>query len=80
MKVALLLAVVCALAAPLAANAESKVPLHRAICHLHHQCPSDHHTYPWGPKRLYCTSYAAERYPNDRTRVVYGGRVYWCHR
>jgi hypothetical protein len=50
---------------------------HRDPCHLHHICPSDHHTYPW--HGLYCTSYADERLPSDTKTVVYEGRTYWCH-
>jgi hypothetical protein len=36
---------------------------------LRHQCPSDHHTYPWGPQSLYCTSYLDERLPSERTTI-----------
>jgi len=52
---------------------------HSHPCHLQHACPSDHHTYPWGPEALYCTSYANERLANDTVTVVYDGRTYWCH-
>jgi micrococcal nuclease len=51
---------------------------HSDPCHQRHQCPSDHHTYAWGPNELYCTSYFDERLATDRTRVVLGGRLYWC--
>lgn len=51
---------------------------HRDPCHLHHTCPSDHHTYPW--HGLLCTSYADERVAADTRAVVVGGRRYWCHR
>ena len=52
---------------------------HSDPCHLRHECPSDHHTYPWGPQNLYCTSYEDERLPGDTTTVTWGGRTYWCH-
>ncbi len=64
-----------ALAAALTAAGASA---HRNPCHLHHACPSDHHTYPW--RGLLCTSYADERKPADAKVVVYGTRRYWCHR
>lgn len=51
---------------------------HRNSCHTQHACPSDHHTYRWGPKKLFCTSYAAERRNRDTIIVRYGGRRYWC--
>jgi hypothetical protein len=50
---------------------------HRDPCHLHHTCPSDHHTYAW--RGLLCTSYADERLAADTRTVVYLGRTYWCH-
>lgn len=58
----------------------SAADAHRNSCHTKKTCPSDHHTYKWGPKKLLCTSYAAERKPSDRIRVVVGGRTYWCHK
>jgi hypothetical protein len=63
--------------AVLAAGVTTSADAHRDPCHLHHICPSDHHTYPW--HGLYCTSYADERLPSDTKTVVYGGRTYWCH-
>ena len=53
---------------------------HRDPCHPRYECPSDHHTYAWGPKRLYCTSYRDERQKRDTITVRYDGRTYWCHR
>jgi len=53
---------------------------HRSACHTKHACPSDHHTYAWGSKRLWCTSYASERTARDTIRVRYGGRTYWCRK
>jgi hypothetical protein len=50
---------------------------HRDPCHLHHTCPSDHHTYAW--RGLLCTSYPDERLASDTTTVTYLGRTYWCH-
>jgi hypothetical protein len=66
---------VAAVAASLAQGGAS----HSDPCHLRHECPSDHHTYPWGPQSLYCTSYLDERLPSDTTTVTWGGRTYWCH-
>jgi hypothetical protein len=76
-RVATALAVVAsaAVAASLAQGGAS----HRDPCHLRHECPSDHHTYPWGPQSLYCTSYPDERLASDTTTVAWGGRTYWCH-
>jgi hypothetical protein len=67
----------CLLLALVAAVAAVGASAHRDPCHLHHLCPSDHHTYPW--RGLVCTSYASERTPADTRAVVYGGRRYWCH-
>src|SRR3989442_434431 len=60
-----------------AATDSPPAPSHRDPCHLRHDCPSDHHTYPW--KGLWCTSYRDERLPSDSKVVVYNGRSYWCH-
>jgi hypothetical protein len=68
-----------ALGAGVAAWAAPASTGHRDPCHLQHACPSDHHTYPWGPQGLYCTSYASERLANDAITVVDSGRTYWCH-
>lgn len=72
---ALIVVAVAACAASLAQGGAS----HRDPCHLRHECPSDHHTYPWGPQSLSCTSYVDERLPTDTTTVTWGGRTYWCH-
>jgi hypothetical protein len=66
-------------AAVFASTAVQPASAHRSGCHRWHSCPSDHHTYAWGPKRLWCTSYASERLASDRLRVVYQARRYWCH-
>jgi hypothetical protein len=72
---ALAVVAVAAFAASLAQGGAS----HQDPCHSRHECPSDHHTYPWGPQNLYCTSYEDERLPADTTTVTWGGRTYWCH-
>jgi hypothetical protein len=53
---------------------------HRDPCHSAHTCPSDHHTYAWGPHALVCTSYSDERRPQDTQIVVDQGRTYYCSR
>lgn len=65
-----------ALISPQAATA------HRNACHTKHACPSDHHTYRWGPKKLSCAAKTAREYraARDKIRVTYAGRVYYCHR
>lgn len=68
------MSLVAALATASAAGA------HRSPCHTQHVCPSDHHTYRWGAKKLYCTSYKAERRKRDTIVVTHGGRKYWCGR
>jgi len=67
-----------ALLALLAAVFAGDASAHSDPCHPRHTCPSDHHTYLW--QGLSCTSYADERLSGDRTKVVVGGRTYWCHR
>lgn len=65
-------------AAVVALTAAADVAAHSNPCHMRHACPSDHHTYRWGPKKLLCTSYAAERRKKDSIVVTVGGRRYWC--
>jgi hypothetical protein len=50
---------------------------HRSGCHRWHSCPSDHATYRWNG--MLCVSPASGESPNGYpTKVVNGGRVYYC--
>lgn len=52
---------------------------HRNACHTKHSCPSDHATYRW--RGSLCVSPTAdERTAKFKTRVVFGGRIYYCHK
>lgn len=53
---------------------------HPNPCHKKRSCPSDHHQYRWGSKRLLCTSVRKERRKADTAVVVWKGRRYWCSR
>lgn len=54
---------------------------HRHGCHRAHECPSDHATYRWGPKRLLCVKRSSPKYnATFRIRVRYDGLTYWCKR
>jgi hypothetical protein len=71
------LALLVALAVPVV-GAHGAVE-HRNPCHTRHECPSDHATYRW--RGLLCVSSTAdERTLRFRKKVVYGGRIYYCHR
>ena len=68
-------ALVCASVVVVPASAGA----HRSGCHRWHSCPSDHATYRWND--LLCISHASGDYrPGFHKRVVYQGRVYYCHR
>jgi len=73
MGIARLLLLVVTAAASIALLAPGVASAHRSGCHRWHSCPSDLYTYRW--HGLLCTSHST-----DRIRVVYEGRVYWCHR
>jgi hypothetical protein len=77
MRVVVLLAV---LAAALVATGTALGGVtHRHRCHINHTCPSDHATYRW--RGLLCVKPTSdERTSAFRRRVVYSGRVYFCHR
>lgn len=63
-------------AGPAAASAA-----HRNPCHTRHECPSDHATYRWGPKRLLCVKpTSSKRNATFRKRIRYGGLTYYCKR
>jgi hypothetical protein len=71
----LVLALVCASVAVIPASAQG----HRSGCHRWHSCPSDHATYRWNG--LLCISHASGDYRSGfHKRVVYQGRVHYCHR
>ena len=73
-RVGLLAAIgVATVAAFFASTAVETASAHRSGCHRWHSCPSDLYTYRW--RGLLCTSHA-----RDKIRVVYQGRIYWCHR
>jgi hypothetical protein len=46
---------------------------HRSGCHRWHSCPSDLYTYRW--HGLLCSSHQT-----DKIKIVFQGRMYWCHR
>lgn len=59
----------------------STASAHQNRCHQSHACPSDHATYAWGPKRLWCVRPTAdERTSRFKTRVVYDRLTYFCRR
>lgn len=51
---------------------------HMSPCHSKHTCPSDHHSYRYGPAKLLCTSVKSERRKADTVSIVVKGRRYWC--
>ncbi len=72
---------ITALAVTVAALAgTSTADAHRHGCHRWHVCPSDHHTYVW--RGLSCAAPHSRKLDRarDRTRVRFGGRLYFCHR
>ena len=67
------------LVATIAVASARPAAAHRSGCHSHHTCPSDHASYRW--RGWLCVSPTAdERTSLFRHRIVYAGRVYWCHR
>ena len=54
---------------------------HRSGCHSKHECPSDHATYRWGPKRLLCVKPSSDkRNATFKLSVRYAGLPYLCKR
>ena len=82
MRIAFLTIVVsAALAGGFGAIAVDSASAHRSWCHSRHDCPSDHATYRWGPKRLLCVKPTSDkRNASFRIRVRYNGLTYYCKR
>jgi hypothetical protein len=73
------LALLAWLVGALALIPDGTASAHRSGCHRWHTCPSDHATYRW--HGLLCVSHASGDYRSGfNKRVVYAGRVYYCHR
>lgn len=52
---------------------------HQSPCHRSHVCPSDHATYKW--RGQWCVKPTSDkRTARFKTRVVFAGKTYYCHR
>jgi hypothetical protein len=78
---ALILSTAVAVAAFAFGASADSASAHQSGCHTKHECPSDHATYRWGPKRLLCVKPTSDkRNASFKINVRYAGLPYLCKR